>query len=191
MDLEVRWSPEAIEDLEAIAEYIARDSEYYARTVCPSRVGFSIRFAAFLFFKSSRYSALVLFDSAENATLSACGDSMGPTKRAGRSPALESRQPLGPQSVATISRNAANTVAIPGHLCRQTLHFIFITPQEQAEEHAYLHRASVVLSDNPLLKRLLEYTVFHEGHSIRIEELLPALFYSRLHTGGVVIQNDN
>lgn len=33
MDLEVRWSPEAIEDLEAIAEYIARDSEYYARAV--------------------------------------------------------------------------------------------------------------------------------------------------------------
>jgi addiction module RelE/StbE family toxin len=33
MDFEVRWSPEAIEDLEAIAEYIARDSEYYARAV--------------------------------------------------------------------------------------------------------------------------------------------------------------
>jgi len=33
MDLEVRWSPEATEDLEAVAEYIARDSEYYARSV--------------------------------------------------------------------------------------------------------------------------------------------------------------
>lgn len=33
MDLEVRWSPEAAEDLEAIAEYIARDSEHYARAV--------------------------------------------------------------------------------------------------------------------------------------------------------------
>ena len=33
MDLEVKWSPEATEDLEAIAEYIARDSEYYARAV--------------------------------------------------------------------------------------------------------------------------------------------------------------
>jgi plasmid stabilization system protein ParE len=33
MDLEVEWSPEATEDLEAIAEYIARDSEYYARAV--------------------------------------------------------------------------------------------------------------------------------------------------------------
>ena len=33
MDLEVRWSPEASEDLKAIAEYIARDSGYYARAV--------------------------------------------------------------------------------------------------------------------------------------------------------------
>ena len=33
MDFEVSWSPEAIEDLEAIAKYIARDSEYYANSV--------------------------------------------------------------------------------------------------------------------------------------------------------------
>jgi len=33
MDLEVKWSPEATEDLESIAEYISRDSEYYARAV--------------------------------------------------------------------------------------------------------------------------------------------------------------
>jgi plasmid stabilization system protein ParE len=33
VDLEVKWSPEATEDLESIAEYIARDSEYYARAV--------------------------------------------------------------------------------------------------------------------------------------------------------------
>jgi len=33
MDLEVKWSPEAIEDIESIAEYIARDSEYYAQAV--------------------------------------------------------------------------------------------------------------------------------------------------------------
>lgn len=33
MDNEVKWSPEAIEDIESIAEYIARDSEYYARSV--------------------------------------------------------------------------------------------------------------------------------------------------------------
>ena len=33
MGLEVKWSPEANEDLEAIADYIARDSEYYAQAV--------------------------------------------------------------------------------------------------------------------------------------------------------------
>ncbi|MCA1805654.1 MAG: type II toxin-antitoxin system RelE/ParE family toxin [Xanthomonadaceae bacterium] len=33
MDLEVKWSPEATEDLEAIADYIARDSEHYAQAV--------------------------------------------------------------------------------------------------------------------------------------------------------------
>lgn len=33
MDLEVSWSPEATDDLESIAEYIARDSEFYARAV--------------------------------------------------------------------------------------------------------------------------------------------------------------
>lgn len=33
MDLAVSWSPEATEDLESIAEYIARDSAFYARAV--------------------------------------------------------------------------------------------------------------------------------------------------------------
>jgi addiction module RelE/StbE family toxin len=33
MDFEVSWSPEAIEDLENIAEYISRSSEYYASAV--------------------------------------------------------------------------------------------------------------------------------------------------------------
>jgi len=33
MDYTIEWSPEATEDLESIAEYIARDSEYYARAV--------------------------------------------------------------------------------------------------------------------------------------------------------------
>ena len=33
MDFKVAWSPEAIEDLELIAEYIGRDSEFYARAV--------------------------------------------------------------------------------------------------------------------------------------------------------------
>jgi len=33
VDEVVHWSPEAREDLELIAEFIARDSEYYARQV--------------------------------------------------------------------------------------------------------------------------------------------------------------
>jgi len=33
LDLEVKWSPQATEDLELIAEYIARDSGVYARAV--------------------------------------------------------------------------------------------------------------------------------------------------------------
>ncbi|HIC91181.1 MAG TPA: type II toxin-antitoxin system RelE/ParE family toxin [Syntrophaceae bacterium] len=33
MDFKVVWSFEAIEDIESIAEYIARDSEFYARAV--------------------------------------------------------------------------------------------------------------------------------------------------------------
>jgi toxin ParE1/3/4 len=33
MDFKVAWSPEATEDLESIAEYIGRDSEFYARAV--------------------------------------------------------------------------------------------------------------------------------------------------------------
>ena len=33
MDNIIKWSPEATEDLESIAEYIARDSEFYARSV--------------------------------------------------------------------------------------------------------------------------------------------------------------
>lgn len=33
MDFEVEQSPEATEDLESIAEYIARNSEFYARAI--------------------------------------------------------------------------------------------------------------------------------------------------------------
>lgn len=33
MDYEVVWSPAALEDVESLAEYIARDSEFYARAV--------------------------------------------------------------------------------------------------------------------------------------------------------------
>ena len=33
MDYKVNWSPEAVEDLESIAEYISRDSKFYATSV--------------------------------------------------------------------------------------------------------------------------------------------------------------
>ena len=33
MEYRVTWSPEAVEDLESIAEYIERDSSFYARSV--------------------------------------------------------------------------------------------------------------------------------------------------------------
>ena len=33
MDYKIEWSPEAIEDVQAIAEYIGRDSEFYAQAV--------------------------------------------------------------------------------------------------------------------------------------------------------------
>ena len=39
MDLKVDWSPEAVEDLESIAEYIGRDSEFYARGVVTKILG--------------------------------------------------------------------------------------------------------------------------------------------------------
>lgn len=47
MGLEVKWSPEATEDLEAIAEYIARDSEYYARAVVTGILSVSRRTGEF------------------------------------------------------------------------------------------------------------------------------------------------
>ena len=36
MARQLRWSPEAIEDVESIANYIERDSGYYARAVVSS-----------------------------------------------------------------------------------------------------------------------------------------------------------
>ena len=33
MALKIQWSPEAVEDLESIAEYIGRDSLFYAKAV--------------------------------------------------------------------------------------------------------------------------------------------------------------
>lgn len=47
MDLEVEWSLEATEDLESIAEYIARDSEFYARAVLAEILAVSRRIREF------------------------------------------------------------------------------------------------------------------------------------------------
>jgi len=33
MDCRLKWSPEAVEDIESIAEYIGRDSNFYAKAV--------------------------------------------------------------------------------------------------------------------------------------------------------------
>ncbi len=49
MDLVVRWSPEAADDIEAIAEYIARDSEYYARSIVTELLSVSRHIAEFPF----------------------------------------------------------------------------------------------------------------------------------------------
>jgi addiction module RelE/StbE family toxin len=39
MEYRVTWSPEALEDLESIAEYIERDSSFYARSVVSKILG--------------------------------------------------------------------------------------------------------------------------------------------------------
>ncbi len=41
MARQLRWSPEAVEDIEAIALYIERDSSYYARAVVARMVSLS------------------------------------------------------------------------------------------------------------------------------------------------------
>ena len=41
MDLKVNWSPEAIEDVESIAEYIGRDSQFYARATVAKIIDYS------------------------------------------------------------------------------------------------------------------------------------------------------
>ena len=45
MDIEVKWSPEAIEDIDSIAGYIARDSEFYARSVVNEILSFGTKIA--------------------------------------------------------------------------------------------------------------------------------------------------
>ena len=47
MDYRVEWSPEATEDIEAIAEYISRDSEFYARAVVTKLLSVSRTLADF------------------------------------------------------------------------------------------------------------------------------------------------
>src|SRR5256884_10003764 len=47
MDLRVDWSPEAVEDVEAIADYISRDSEFYARSVVTKISTCTVRLGSF------------------------------------------------------------------------------------------------------------------------------------------------
>jgi len=47
VDLVVRWSPEAADDVEATAEYIARDSEYYARSIVTEKLSVSRHISEF------------------------------------------------------------------------------------------------------------------------------------------------
>ena len=49
MDLAVEWSPEAKEDLGSIAEYIARDSDFYARAVVTKIISLSRKIGEFPF----------------------------------------------------------------------------------------------------------------------------------------------
>ncbi len=47
MDRKVKWSPEALEDVESIAQYIARDSQFYARSTVSKILDFSDSIAKF------------------------------------------------------------------------------------------------------------------------------------------------
>jgi toxin ParE1/3/4 len=49
MDYRVEWSPRAVEDLEAIAEYIAADSPAYAATVVKTVLNTANNFSRFPF----------------------------------------------------------------------------------------------------------------------------------------------
>ncbi len=41
MDIKVKWSPEAVEDVESIVEYISRDSQFYAQATVSKILDFS------------------------------------------------------------------------------------------------------------------------------------------------------
>ncbi len=43
----IRWSPQAVSDVEAIAEYIERDSPFYAKAVVSKIVGVTRRLSEF------------------------------------------------------------------------------------------------------------------------------------------------
>ena len=47
MDIKAKWSLEAVEDVESIAEYISRDSQFYARATVSKIVDFSRSVAKF------------------------------------------------------------------------------------------------------------------------------------------------
>ena len=47
MGYEVVWSPAALDDIESLADYIARDSEYYARAVVDKILDLSRRLKDF------------------------------------------------------------------------------------------------------------------------------------------------
>ncbi len=47
MDYKVIWSPEAIEDVESIAQYISRDSRFYAKSTVSKIIDFSRSVAKF------------------------------------------------------------------------------------------------------------------------------------------------
>ena len=49
MDYTIEWSPEALDDIESIAEYISRDSEFYARTVVTGIIALARRLNEFPF----------------------------------------------------------------------------------------------------------------------------------------------
>ncbi len=47
MDAKVIWSPEAVEDVESVAEYIARDSKFYASATVSKFLDYSHSIAKF------------------------------------------------------------------------------------------------------------------------------------------------
>ncbi len=49
MEYRVTWSPEAVEDLESIAEYIERDSSFYAQSVVSQILATARKIKEFLF----------------------------------------------------------------------------------------------------------------------------------------------